>query len=252
MDPRVRSAVKSPAVIHFKCLDTFALQGVARSFGSGAAGVRLTREGLATHQRPSERAREEEAREEAAKAELDELLAREEKCDTLVPHITEPARVIMPPPASPRGSMPSLVTIEASLRRPTTWAVALLTLGVSFGVGLARVASNAAAMDPVTVSAAAAPRALESVAAPRAVRAESAIASSATAAPITIAMTTIVARRHHHHNAAEATAESPDVAAAPTGTLAAPVADDKMNDGDESVAAAAAAARAHSELSNSL
>ncbi len=46
MDPRVRSAVKSPAVIHFKCLDTMGLRDVARAIGAGRSGVRLTRDGL--------------------------------------------------------------------------------------------------------------------------------------------------------------------------------------------------------------
>jgi hypothetical protein len=54
----------------------------------------------------------------------------------------------------PRPSMPSLVTIEMGLRKPTTWAVLLLTLGVSFGVVLARVASRPRAPSPVAMSAA--------------------------------------------------------------------------------------------------
>jgi hypothetical protein len=261
--------VKSPAVIHFKCLDTFALQGVARSFGSGAAGVRLTRDGLSKHLRPSEREREREgeAREEAAKADLDDLLAREEKCDTLIPHVTEAAQIMLPPAPSRRGSMASLATIEMGLRKPTMWAVALLTLGVSFGVGLARVASNAAAIDPGAVSAAAAPRGAQSIAPPIVFRAPPAVAPAG--APMTIALTTIVGRRHHHSSSGAAQAalgSTPDVDGTPrvtdkpvTDTKKAAVADkktdavdSKSDDGDETSAAAAANARAHSELSNSL
>jgi len=233
--------VKSPSVIHFKCLDTFALQGVKRSFGSGAPGVRLTGKGLATYMAPSRRHVSEEDKEARAEsARIDELLARDEKCDTLIPQVTDAAPSVILPPPRVRASMPSLVTIEMSLRKPTTWAVVLLTLGVSFGVGLARVASNAAMPTPV-VSAAAAPRIdVARVIVPRTVQ-----PGPIARAPVTIAMTTIVGHPHHHHASLAAAAQT-DVASPPL-----PVAE-KHDDGDETSAAAAASERAHSELSNSL
>jgi hypothetical protein len=55
---RESATVKSPHVVHFRCLDTFGLRGVAQSYGAGGAGMRLTRQGLAAYVRPSRHALE--------------------------------------------------------------------------------------------------------------------------------------------------------------------------------------------------
>ena len=263
--------MKNPAVIHLKCLDTMALQGVARSFGSGAAGVRLTPEGLEAHVRPSRRASARRERPSEPPPARDVPPAREDRADTLAPQVS----VMLPPPSGPRASMPSLVTIEMGLRKPTTWAVVLLTLGVSFGVVIARVATDAAMPAPHAVRAAAAPTSpVELVAAPRAIRKEPAPAELPPSS-VTIATTTIVARRHAHtHGVTSVAGEvggaalSTDVASGPVAASeqAAPnekrganeasekkdAAEEKSDTGDESTAAAAASEQVRRELSDSL
>jgi hypothetical protein len=192
--------VKSPAVIHLKCLDTFALRGVARSFGAGAAGVRLTREGLEIHTRPS-RHRPDALPRAPEESTTEARSEREASADTLAPHATP---IVLPPPTAPRPSMPSHVTIEMGLRRPTTWAVLLLSLGVSFGVVIARVASESVATEPHAASAAVAPPSVvEAVVVPRTVRTALPPAVPSPSA-FTIASTTIIGRphRHSHHGAA--------------------------------------------------
>ncbi len=130
--------MKSPQVVHFRCLDTFGLRGVAQSYGAGGAGKRLTREGLTAYVRQSRHAPE--------RAPAPVVVSDDEPIETFV-------RSTLPPRITGRACMPSLVTIEMGLRKPTTWAVLLLTLGVSFGVVLARVASRSHAAPPAVVAA---------------------------------------------------------------------------------------------------
>jgi hypothetical protein len=169
--------------------------------------------------------------------------------------------------------MPSLVTIEMGLRRPTTWAVLLLTLGVSLGAVIARLTSGPKLPPPAVALAAPAPPS-DRVSWPQAARAGVPILSTlatttiradlpdptALQAHASSARTRALHSSHHRHHApalsAPASSDEDDATSAPA-PAAAPVPVPALvpaaEESDDSIgAASAASARARKELSDAL
>ncbi|MGO8998373.1 MAG: hypothetical protein ACLQVI_34065 [Polyangiaceae bacterium] len=144
---------RAPSVIHFRCLDTMGLRDVARVLGSGQAGVRLTGNGLALYRRGSRRGPPPLPPSAQVAETFTEKLV-EPRLEAREPEAADARETLAPCVASstPPEPLEEPAIVEVTLRRPPTiWAVALLTIGITFGTAIARVVTTAA---PVSVAAA--------------------------------------------------------------------------------------------------